>query len=144
VCQREGESVKYFERSWLEGELLPPSSIPRGIPCGATRTRAAVVWAVPGAPWHCGTHFPPRGRREIRSPRAPRALGQWVWRLWRAAAPAAPGARAPGRAAGGRVMTDHGAHGSVPREPVGGWARGDARNARRLYDPVYRNETHVY
>ena len=26
MCQREGESVKYFERSWLEGELLPPSS----------------------------------------------------------------------------------------------------------------------
>jgi hypothetical protein len=136
VCQREGESVKYFERSWLEGELLPPSSIPRGIPCGATRTRAAVVWAVPGAPWHCGTHFPPRGRREIRSPRAPRALG-----LARRRGAAGP---APGRAAGGRVMTDHGAHGSVPREPVGGWARGDARNARRLYDPVYRNETHVY
>ena len=140
MCQREGESVKYFERSWLEGEL---TSIPRGIPCGATRTRAAVVWAVPGAPWHCGTHFPPRGRREIRSPRAPRALGLARRRRGGRARPGAGRAAGPLRA-GGRVMTDHGAHGSVPREPVGGWARGDARNARRLYDPVYRNETHVY
>ena len=141
MCQREGESVKYFERSWLEGELLPPSSIDhtsRHPVWGDAHTRCGCVGCAWGtlALWH--TLSPSRPSRDPLSPRTPRSGSGAA-----AGGGRRPAAR-PGRAAGGRVMTDHGAHGSVPREPVGGWARGDARNARRLYDPVYRNETHVY